>query len=108
MKKLLFAIAICGFVFTSCGNKTKTASTEEKACCSKEKTEVVAEKEEGCKSDCSKGCTHIAKPECTKDAATAETKTECCKGHKAEETTATIETKKECKGDCAKDCSKKS
>jgi hypothetical protein len=28
MKKLLFVIAICGFVFTSCGNQTKPAATE--------------------------------------------------------------------------------
>lgn len=39
MKKLLFALAICGFVMTSCGSKAnKTA--EEKACCSEETKEA--------------------------------------------------------------------
>ena len=98
MKKLLFAIAICGFVLSSCGNKTKTASAEEKACCSKVKTEASADLEKGC----SKGCTHGTKTECSKEA-TAETKKSCCKEEKAEATAAT-----ECKGDCKKECSKES
>jgi len=72
MKKLLFAIAICGFALTSCGNKTKAAS-EEKACCSKEKTEAAAE----LKKDSSKCC--AAKAECTKDSTATETKAECKK-----------------------------
>ncbi|MBI9058767.1 hypothetical protein L3049_16500 [Labilibaculum sp. DW002] len=103
MKKLLFAIAICGFVFTSCGNKTK-AATEEKACCSKEKTEVSAD----LKKDCEKGCTHTAEAKkacCDGEKATTETaKTECCSKEKTE---ATAEAKTECKGDCTKDCCKK-
>lgn len=61
MKKLLFAIAICGFVFTSCGNKTKATASKEKACCLKEKTEATAELEK----DSTKCCS--AKAECTKD-----------------------------------------
>jgi hypothetical protein len=90
MKKLLFAIAICGFVFTSCGNKTKAAASEEKACCPNAKTEVVAEKAEGCKTDCSKTCTAEAKAECTKDS-----------------TAVVTEAKAECSKDCTKDCCKK-
>ncbi|WP_372756228.1 hypothetical protein [Labilibaculum sp.] len=88
MKKLLFTIAICGFVLTSCGDKTKTAaSSEEKACCTEaavdstemetsiDSTEVVAEAvgdsilaETTVKTECSKECATTAceKSECTK------------------------------------------
>ncbi len=103
MKKLLFAIAISGFLFTSCGNKTKTAASEDKACCPAEKTEVVVKKAEGCKSDCSTTCTSEAKAECTKDAKATATKA-CCSKEKA---AATTDAKKECKADCTKDCCKK-
>lgn len=71
MKKLLFAIAICGFVFTSCGNKTKTAS-DDKACCSKEKTEATTEVKAACAKDSSKCCTAEEKAACTKDTTVAE------------------------------------
>ncbi|GAB7087201.1 hypothetical protein [Marinifilum fragile] len=91
MKKLLFAIAICGFVLSSCGNKTKKEASSEKSCCPHSKTEVVAEKKEECT-----GCTHGTKTE-----ATAETKEKECSGecdhHKAE-----------AKSDCKKECSKES
>lgn len=97
MKKLLFAIAICGFVFTSCGNKTK-AATEEKACCSTEKTEVSADLKKGCEN----GCPH-----------TAAAKTECCSKEKATEekaccskTEATADAKTDCAKDCKTDCKK--
>ena len=92
MKKLLFAIAICGFAFASCGNQTKKTASEEKACCPHAKQEVVAEKKEGCKSDCSKSCTHAAKTECTKE----------------KEATATAETQTKCTKECTKECCKKS
>lgn len=69
MKKLLFAIAICGFALTSCGNKTK-ATTSEDACCSKDKQEVSAE----VKSD-STCCTKTDSTTCTTVDSTATTKT---------------------------------
>lgn len=89
MKKLLFAIAICGFVFTSCGNKTKAASTEEKACCPHNKTEVVAEKKE-----------------CCKDTTATEAKACCSKDKATAEATASADAKKDCPADCKKDCKK--
>jgi hypothetical protein len=40
MKKLIFTVAICAFVLTSCGDKTKTAaSADEKACCTEAVTD---------------------------------------------------------------------
>ncbi len=103
MKNLLFAIAISGFLFTSCGNKTK-AATDEKACCSKEKTEVAAE----AKTDCSKGCPHTdeAKKACCEGekATTETTEKACCSKDKAE---ATATAKTDCSKDCSKTCTKK-
>lgn len=59
MKKLLFAIAICGFVFTSCGNQTKPAAAEET-------TEATVEVE----NDTTKCCS--AKTECATDTTATE------------------------------------
>ncbi|WP_421919887.1 hypothetical protein [Marinifilum sp.] len=96
MKKLLFVIAICGFVLSSCGNKTKTANSEDKACCCKEKTETTADLKKGC----ANGCTHGAKTECSAEAS-AEHKGECCKDKNTG--------KCECKeGTCNSKCDKES
>lgn len=84
MKKLLFAIAICGFVFTSCGNKTKATASDEK-------TETTVE----LKKDSSKCC--AAKAECTKDSTSVatEAKAECKKDSAAVVTEAKAECKKD-------------
>lgn len=79
MKKLLFALAICGFALTSCGNKTKAAAGE-KACCPKVKTEVAASEEKACCSKAKTEATAELKKDSTKCCASkAESTKSCCK-----------------------------